>query len=342
VLTASGLASETGFYRAANDPKDLAEELGRIFLGTRWQCAQCHDHPFERFRQTDYFGMAAMFARVRRAEGDGIVHLDRGEITFPRTGKPALPVFPDGESGEATGDRRPKLAAWVTAQPGFGRALANRIWAHLMGRGLVHPPDDFRSSNPPSHPELLEELASLQTIPEIVRTIARSSSYQRAGPTARNRGDDRAYSHAFVRPLAAEVLLDAIARASGIGDAYPNRPSGTRAIELGDLAAPSYALDVCGRNRPGFEGSLAQELHLLVGRESDTGAIAAKLEGVNPLLRLGDRQLIEELYLRALSRLPAEREVERWLKEIANGPRGEAAEDLLWALLNSWEFRTCH
>src|SRR6185503_18983843 len=130
----------------------------------------------ERFRQGDYFGLAAMFARVRRGEDGGVVHLDRGEITFPRTGRPALPVFPDGVPGETRGDRRPKLAAWVTAQPGFGRALANRIWAHLMGRGLVHPADDFRSSNPPSHPELLEELARLPTIPEIVRAIARSAT----------------------------------------------------------------------------------------------------------------------------------------------------------------------
>ncbi|HVR75299.1 MAG TPA: DUF1549 domain-containing protein [Planctomycetota bacterium] len=336
VLTASGFEPETGFYRLTGDPKELSENTGRIFLGARWQCAQCHDHPFERFRQTDYFGLAAMLARVRQTDS-GIVHFPRGEVTFPKTGRDAVPVLPDGTPGEIENDRRPMLAGWVTSQPQFRQAFANRVWALIMGRGLVHPADDFRASNPPALPDLLEDLSRLETLPELVGAIARSAAYQRAGAAEWNRADDRFYSHFRPKALDAEVLVDAIAAATGIPDAYQGRPPGTRAIEIGDFTVPSYTLDVCGRNRPGFEGSLSQTLHLLNG-----DAVQPKLAAVEPLLLHDDSRLVEELYLRTLSRLPSKPEAEHWAHVLEAGPRGEAAEDLLWALLNSREFTTCH
>jgi hypothetical protein len=336
LLTATGFSPPASFYRLANDPKDLTEQVGRTFLGTRWQCAQCHNHPFERFRQIDYYGMAAMFARVRVTD-EGVVPIERGEVTFPRTGKDALPAFPDGSPGDLLGDRRVKLAEWVASRPQFREAFANRVWAILMGRGIVHPADDFRASNPPSIPELLSELSRLETLPELVRAIAASAVYQRAGATDGNRKDLRFYSHAYSKPLEAEVLADAIARATGIEDSYEDRPAGTRAIDLGDFAAPSYTLDVCGRGRTGFDGSLAQELHLLNGE-----AIQKKLFGVKPLLLQDDGELVTELYLRAYSRFPSKRESEHWLRRLSDGPRDEVAEDLFWALLNSGEFMTCH
>ncbi len=335
-LTACGSAPETGFYRLTADPKEMSENTGRIFLGSRWQCAQCHDHPFERFRQQDYFGLAAMFARVRHTD-EGIVSYHRGEVTFPRTGKDALPVFPDGSQGDVDGDRRLKLADWVASNPQLRRSFANRIWALLMGRGLVQPVDDFRASNPPSHPELLDELSRLETIPELVSVIANSAAYGLSGATDSNRQDRRFYSHFFSRPLAAEVLVDAIALATGIPDSYPDRPAGTRAIELGDFAVPSYTLDVCGRNRPGFEASLPQALHLLNGE-----AVDSKLRCVGPLLASSNADLVEELYLRTLSRLPTSDEADHWQKTLDRGPRAEIGEDLLWALLNSRELATCH
>jgi hypothetical protein len=336
ILTASGFAPETGFYRLTADPKEMSENAGRIFLGSRWQCAQCHNHPFERFRQDDYFGLAAMFARVRQTD-DGIVHFPRGEVTFPKTGKDALPLFPDGSPGELEADRRPKLAAWIVSRPQFRQAFANRVWALLMGRGLVHPADDFRASNPPTNPELLEALSRVETLPELVLAIARSAAYQRAGASDANRADDRFYSSFRPRSLDAELLVDAIAAATGVPDAFLGRPAGVRAIEIGDFAVPSYTLDVCGRNRPGFEGSLSQTLHLLNG-----DAIQPKLASVRTLLQYNDARLVEELYLRTLSRFPTKAEAERWKRALEDGPRDETAEDLLWALLNSREFTTCH
>jgi hypothetical protein len=206
-----------------------------------------------------------------------------------------------------------------------------------MGRGLVHPQDDLRASNPASHPELLEELGRLGTIVELVRAIAGSAAYERDGATEANHDDSTAYSHALVKPLPAEVLADAIAQVTGIPYNYPNRPPGTRAIDLGDAAVPSYTLDVCGRGRPDFTGSLAQELHLLNGE-----AVADRLACVEGLLGLTDADLIEELTLRTLSRPATGKEAARWSALLASGPRQEVAEDLLWALINSWEFRTCH
>ena len=335
-LEAGGLEPAANFYRLTPDPKVTAENVGRVFLGTRWMCAQCHDHPFESFRQSDYYGVAAVFSRLRHTP-EGIVAIDRGDLVFPRDGLPALPRFPDGSPCPPEGDRRPAIAAWLAAEPQLGRALANRIWALFFGRGLVHPVDDFRSSNPPTHPELLTELGALDSIPAIVRAIAASSTYALGGPTEANAADDRYVSHARVRPLDAEVLLDAVARASGVRDAWPDRSAGTRAIELGDVTTESYALDVCGRGRADFAGTLARELHFLNG-----DAVLPKLAGVAKLVGLDDPELVTELYLRTLSRPPSAAELDHWTGALRRGARDEVAEDLLWALLNSREFATCH
>lgn len=337
LLTASGSGTETTFYRLTADAREMTENAGRIFLGARWQCAQCHDHPFERFRQVDYFGLAAMFARVRTSTDGEIVHFHRGELILPPTGREALPTFPDGSPGEVDGDRRPRFAQWVLGQAQFRRAFANRVWALLMGRGLVHPVDDFRASNPSTHPELLDALAQLETIPELVAVIARSAAYARAGATPDNSFDRRFFSHFATRPLAAEVLVDAIARATGVPDVYPGRAAGTLAVDLGDFAVPSYTLDACGRGRANFEGSLRQTLHLLNG-----DVIQGKLHAVEALLVLGDEDLIDELYLRTLSRPATAGERQHWTQAITRGPRPEIAADLLWSLLNSRELSTCH
>src|SRR6185436_12210811 len=168
------LVQEPHLYRSIGDPKQLAEFVGQSLLGARWMCAQCHNHPFERFTQKDYYGMAAFFARVRVREGR--VELEpRGELELH--GKPALPAF--GNSA----DRREDLAGWVTANDGFARAAANRVWATLMGRGLVEPVDDLRTSNPPTHPALLDALAGEfrkdYSIRNLVAFIMKSAAYGR-------------------------------------------------------------------------------------------------------------------------------------------------------------------
>jgi hypothetical protein len=302
MLLSTGRSPESNFYRLTNDPKEIAENVGRMFLGTRWACAQCHNHPFERFPQSEYYAFAATFARVRDT-ARGIVHIERGEIAHPKTEKPAAPKFP------ADGDRRTPLAEWVVSHPQLGQAMANRVWALLMGRGLVHPVDDFRASNPPSDPERLAALGKLQTIPELVKAIARSPAYHRAPPKA----------------LGAEVLVDAIGQATGV-------PDSPRAIEIGDFAVSTYTLDVCGRNRPDFAGSLQQMLHLLNGEAVSAKAARAPLAGKDP---------VEDLYLRTVSRPPSAKEREHWEAVLKRGPREEILRDLLWALINSKEFQTC-
>src|SRR6185295_5497070 len=198
------LVQEPHLYRSIGDPKQLAEFVGQSLLGARWMCAQCHNHPFERFTQKDYYGMAAFFARVRVREGR--VELEpRGELELH--GKPALPAF--GNSA----DRREDLAGWVTANDGFARAAANRVWATLMGRGLVEPVDDLRTSNPPTHPALLDALAGEfrkdYSIRRLVAFIMKSAAYGRKSGKG-----DAFYASRKVKPLDGEVLVRAVSRAT--------------------------------------------------------------------------------------------------------------------------------
>ncbi len=216
------LAVEPHLYRQTNDPRMLAETAGRAFLGARWACAQCHNHPFESFSRRDYHGMAAFFARVRVREGR--VELEpRGEIELE--GRPVLPPF-----GSAP-DRRADLAAWVVAQPDFARAAANRVWAALLGRGLVEPVDDFRASNPATHPELLERLAAEfregHSLPRLAAFVMKSAAYGRrpgkGGPF---------YDTREVRALEGPVLSAALVQVLGVDVPLPGEATLARALAL--------------------------------------------------------------------------------------------------------------
>ncbi len=198
------LWKERHLYLSISDPKQLAEFVGQSLLGARWMCAQCHNHPFERFTQVNYYEMASFFARVRVREGR--VELEpRGELELH--GKPVLPPF--GESR----DRREDLARWVTDQDAFARATVNRVWAILMGRGLVEPVDDMRVSNPPTHPELLDALArefrNHYSLPQLVGTIMKSAAYGRKCGAG-----DGFYAARIAKPLEGEVLARAISQAT--------------------------------------------------------------------------------------------------------------------------------
>jgi hypothetical protein len=228
------VSEEPHLYLAQNDPKALSESVGQMFLGSRWMCAQCHNHPFERFTRKDYYGMASYFARVRVR--DGRVELEpRGELELD--GKPVLPPFGSNP------DRRADLARWIVENGAFARATVNRIWTILMGRGLVEPVDDLRASNPPTHPELLEALADEFrkdfSIPRLAGLIMKSAAYQR-----RSGKGDPFYASRRVKPLEAEVLADAIHLAAGI-------------------AAPRHVGSVRGAD-PLLRGeTLARTLHLM-------------------------------------------------------------------------------
>jgi len=198
------LVGEPYLYLAIGDPKQLAEFVGQSLLGARWMCAQCHNHPFERFSRRDYFGVASFFARVRVR--DGRVELEpRGELDLD--GKEILPPF--GSSP----DRREDLAKWVTQSDAFARAAANRVWAILMGRGLVEPVDDLRTSNPATHPELLEALAREFRKDFSIRNLA--GLVMKSAAYARNSGKgDAFYAARMWKPLDGEVLTNAVSRAT--------------------------------------------------------------------------------------------------------------------------------
>ncbi|MFG0333123.1 MAG: DUF1549 and DUF1553 domain-containing protein, partial [Maioricimonas sp. JB049] len=276
------------------DPLMATEEISQLVLGVRIQCARCHNHPGERWTQDDFYGLAAFFARVKFKKGpyynhnydkeDTVYPIATGDVRHPRTGEimpPRLldgrrPAIPDVE------DRRVTFAEWATApeNPWFARAAVNRIWFHLFGQGIVDPVDDFRSSNPPAHPELLDALAD-QFVrsgfdrKELIRLVANSRVYQLSSkPTPTNADDDRYFSHRAVRLLHAEQLLDAVAAVTGVDERFPGMPPGTRAIALPDGEYKHPFLEAFGRPARASACecerdsglNFSQALHLVGGR----------------------------------------------------------------------------
>ena len=371
------------FWRAIRDPLQRSESVAQVFLGTRIGCARCHNHPFDRWTIDDYYGFGALFARVdyrvlentkrdmldkHEFVGEQIVWQNRtAEVPNPRTKQNAKPRFlgaPTPDIGD--GDRLGAVAEWVASptNPFFARAQANRIWLHLMGRGLVDPNDDFRATNPPSNPALLDWLAKDFAsggfrLKRTVKTIMSSRTYQLAA-TARDRstmGDDLHNSHATVQPLEAEQLLDALAQVTGVPVQFKGYPLGMRANQI---PAPPQS------GRRGFEGmgekflkAFGKPDRLLTcecERNDDPGLLQAFQlitgELMNSLVRdsdnrLGkmlaagksDTEMLEEFYLSALCRSPTAVESKKLLAYLAVAPDRRAAwEDVLWALLNSKEF----
>lgn len=368
LLTATGGSFDSpavNFFLAEGDTKKLAENVAQVFLGIRLQCAQCHNHPFDRWTQDDYYGFAAFFARVgRKPGGDPRERLlfDRGggELNHPVTGKPAAPRFLGGPAlGPSKATRREDLARWLTApeNPWFARNVANMIWTHFLGVGIVHEPDDVRVSNPPSNPALLDALAGrLQAtgydFKALVRDICTSRAYQRStAPAPGGAPGDRDYARAHVRRLRAEVLLDAIAQVTSVPNDFKGLARGGRAVEIADGATTNDFLTTFGRAaresvcacEVRISPNLGQALHLLngdtVNRKIKQGKLVAKLLKETP----DPAAVARTLYLRTLSRPPTEQELAAVLPMLAPGPGlVPALEDLLWALLNSGEFLFNH
>jgi hypothetical protein len=362
-----------------NSPQEVMGEEMRVFGGVRLECAQCHNHPFEAWSQDQFWGLAAFFGQMTVAGGEEdalLIDFPAGEagrktlrtLTHPRTKQPVKPTFLDGRPADCDpADLRMGLAKWMTApdNPYFARAAVNRMWAYFFGRGIVDPVDDFRSTNPPTHPELLDELARYfkeqkYDLKALMRTIVRSRTYQLCGETnATNRADEVNYSHARPRALEAVVLLDAISRVTGVEEKFTwhsfvgggtLRP-GTRAVDLVPEIVPCRFLEANGRpNRQALppqksnEPNLAQALHALAG-PTYTEKIGRKGGRVDRLIESGasNEKAVEELYLAALGRLPTERERTDLDALIRKQPtRRQALEALTWALLNSREFAYNH
>jgi hypothetical protein len=357
------------YFRINRNATDLAESTSQLFLGVRMECAKCHHHPFEKYGQEDYYGFAAFFSRVnvKRSEEFGLFGAEQivyvrpdGEVRHPRTGQVLPPTTLDGTPADHPLDRRLPLADWLTSPQNeyFARSVINRYVSYLLGRGLVEPVDDLRSTNPPSNVALMDALAEdfireRFDLKRLIRRIVTSRLYQLdSQPTEQNAADSRFFSHFSVKRVAAEPLLDAIDRVTSSPTKFRNLPPGTRAIELPDAEYPDYFLNtfakprrasVCECERSPDE-SLSQALHTLNGdilanKIADSkGRIATLIADQKPA-----EEIVEQLYLATLCRHPTDDEraaAQSRLAENAN-PR-EYYEDLLWALINSKRFLFVH
>ncbi|MDP1796617.1 MAG: DUF1549 and DUF1553 domain-containing protein, partial [Planctomycetaceae bacterium] len=367
LMTASGDSLENppaNYYRIAREPREAMENMTQVFLGTRFVCAQCHDHPFEKWTQTQYFELSSYFGGVGRKPGPNeteVIYDLRTPQTVMHggTGQPAPAKFPflfAGFEVQKQDVPRLQLAQWLTAKdnPYFAKSLTNRYWSYVMGRGIIDPVDDIRLSNPASNLELLDALtadfvASKFDLKHLLRTIVSSHTYQRTFvPNEWNRDDDTNYSHATPRRLQAEALYDAIMVATGAPNSVPGAPAGFRASQLPDSAVNVPFLDMFGRAprespcecERSSEVSLAQTLTMING-PTISDAIAhphgriAKLVAKNAT----PQEAVEEIYMSVLNRSPTEGEMASataYLAKTAN--LSEGGQDLMWALINSPAF----
>lgn len=367
LITANGNTFENpaaNYYRISREPKLVMENMTQVFIGTRFMCNQCHDHPFEKWTQTQYYELSAFFSGVGRKPGAS----NEEEVIFsqpnaqpvmhPKSGQPIAAAFPYQHAGVDPNltDLRDKLANWLVAKenPYFAKSLANRYWSYFLGRGIIDPVDDIRQSNPPSNAELLDALtadfiASKFDLKHLVRTIVTSHTYQRGIETNPfNQDDNTNYSHAAPRRLGAEQLYDAIMAATGSPGSIPGVPAGFRATQLPDGKVDLSFLDMFGRPprespcecERTSEVSLSQTLNLING-PTIGDAIAHPQALIAKLIaeKADNKRLIEEVYLSVLCRFPTAEEFKQgdeYLKTIPNPAEG--AQDLMWALINSPAF----
>lgn len=377
IVTATGSTHENGaanFFALHQDPEETAETVAQAFLGLSINCAKCHNHPLEKWTNDQYYGFANMFSRVRAKgwggdfrNGDGlrVVYSDtQGELIQPSKGKPQPPRPLDGQAiaFNSTEDRRVAVAQWLTApeNPYFARAITNRVWANYFGVGLVERVDDLRVTNPASNDELLNATAKFLVeskfdLKLLMREILRSATYQRSSQAlAENKADERFYSHYYPKRLKAEVLLDAVSLVSGTPTMFKDYPAGTRALQLPDSFVDSYFLQAFGRPdrlitcdcERSDEPSMTQVLHLYNG-ETLNSKLAAPGNVIEKLLgaKATPEQIVDDVYLSALSRLPSAGEREQMVAILKATPEAEqraALEDLLWGVLSSREFLFNH
>jgi hypothetical protein len=379
IVTASGNADDNppvAWYREVDQPNEQVEDVSQLFLGLRIQCARCHHHPFERWSQDDYYGMAAFFSRVGRKNIIGAGPQIRDKRIFSidnqgpaqarneRTGKMLAPTGLGSKPYTVTPDQDPRelLGDWLSdpQNPFFAKALVNRYWKHFFSRGIVEPEDDMRETNPPTNPELLNRLAetfiaSKFDLKNLVRTICNSSTYQLSSlPNEYNLKDKQNFSRYYPKRLTAEVLYDAFHQVTSTSQTYNGLPAGTRAIQLPDSSVGPYFLKVFGQPQADTacecersqEANLAQSLHLLNSSEvqtkiADANGRASKFanDKEHPT-----EAKIKELYRWVYSREPDAEEMKIALAHLEKHKDNSklAFEDIVWALINSKEFLFNH
>ncbi len=371
ILAASGGVEEhppVVWYRAVRQTHEQAEDTAQLFLGLRLQCARCHHHPFEKWSQDDYYGMAAFFSRLARKPGDRrsedrIFHRPgKAGATNPKHGERLLPTALGGEALDLPPEEDPRhrLVDWMSApeNPFFAPAVVNRYWKHFFNRGLIEPEDDMRVTNPPTNPELLAALsehfiASGFDLKQLVRTICNSHAYQLSSePNDYNAKDSQNFSRYYPRRLTAEVLLDTIDEVTACHTSFSGLPTGIRSMEIPDSSSATYFLQVFGRPEGNSAcecersnlATLAQTLHLLNSQEvqdkvtAENGTVAMLADGDSPL-----DQRISGLYLRVYSRQPTQEELAVARSHVTQtSSTRQGIEDLMWALLNTKEFLFNH
>jgi hypothetical protein len=351
----------TNYYQNETDILKVSENVAQVFMGMRIQCSQCHNHPFDRWTLNDYYGFAAFFSQIGRKGTDDpreivVFNSGGGEVTHPVTKQQMKPKFLGGIEPDVAGkDRRQVLAAWLASpeNPYFATNLANIVWGHFFGRGIIHEVDDVRVSNPPSNGELLNELGKKFTeykydFKKLVRDICTSRTYQLSTvPNPSNAGDGRNFSHQSVRRIRAETMLDIISQVTETKNKFPGLPLGARAVQIADGNVSTYFLTTFGRAtresvcscEVKLEPTLSQSLHMLNGdattnRIRQGGLIAKRLAEKKP-----PEQIIEELYLRTLTRRPSPEEMTKLQVALKDEPdKAKGLEDVFWALMNTREF----
>jgi hypothetical protein len=368
-------------YRSLREPYPRAEAIAQVFLGVRLQCAKCHNHPFDRWTQDDYHQFAAFFGSIdyrvltnnrrdtfdkHEFDGEQIVFLNRDlALKHPRTGEPLAPRLLGSDTPAPPGDALQTLADWVASpdNPFFAKAQANRVWFHLMGRGLVEPNDDFRVSNPPINGPLLDELAAYLRdnhfdLRALVRLIMTSRAYELSShPAGTNAEDEIHFAKSIVRPVEAEQLFDAVAQVTGSRPKFDGYPAGTRAGQV--AALPQERRSKRGLQAERFLKAFGKPERLLTcecERSDDMGLVQAfqLLAGemlqemlAEPSNRIGqalaagksDKEIVDEFYLSALSHRPTTDELAKLTGFLSQAKdRRAAVEDVVWGLVNSKEF----
>ena len=353
------------FYKSVKSPNRMASTISQVMLGIRIECAECHHHPFDRWGQTDFFGMRAFFTQVqykKSARGEMLITKGNPVTKHPRTGE-VIQAFALGTQMPAStplNDRRDKLANWLTApeNPWFARNIANRTWAHLMGRGIIEPVDDVRLTNPPTNPDLLTSLTKAFIDAEfdfrkLLKLIIQTDAYQRSSAVNEtNERDEQNYSRFLFKQLEAEVMLDAICQTTGVPEKFEGIPTGSRAIELWDSSVPHYFLKTFGRPVRATacecerisEPTVGQVLHIL-----NAPGIENKLSHEAGTIRKianeydDNEKAIQRLYLTFFNRYGDKQELAtavQYVTESSN--RRQSLEDIAWSMLNSLEFLFNH
>ena len=355
----------TNYYQNETDILKVTENVAQVFMGMRIQCAQCHNHPFDRWTMDDYYGFAAFFTQIGRKRTDDprelvVFNSGSGEINHPLGGRRMAPKYLGGEVPDVVGkDRRALMAEWLASpkNPYFATNLSNMVWTHFFGLGIINEVDDVRVSNPPSNSELLEELGKKFTeynydFKRLVKDIVLSNSYQLSTQAnASNESDTKNFSHSSIRRIKAETFLDCISQVTETKNKFPGLPLGARAVQIADGQVSNYFLTTFGRAtresvcscEVKLDPTLSQSLHLLNGDATTQRITQGNLIGKLLKEKKTPEEILDEIYVRCLSRMPSADEKTKVLALVnAEKDKKQVLEDAFWAVLNTREYMFNH